>query len=763
MAETRRTEWTHLALENLFEISPDAIFVTDAGGVIRGANPRAAELFGHTRDELYGQPIENLVPARFRSRHPGHRENYNAHPRTRQMGAAMNLFGLRKDGTEFPVDIMLKSLETESGPVVLSFVRDATEQHEAQEALRRKDAQLRSIVEAVRDHAIYLLDPDGNVMTWNSGAERIKGYTSDEILGLHFSRFFTDQDVERGRPAELLRMAALHGRVEQEAWRVRKDGTRFWANVVLTAIRDQAGELSGFAKVTRDFTDRKRAEEAVMLHLSSALLSNMDVRKLLEAISASIREVIPHDCATLGLYDERSGELMVQFLDAADSASGGDVRVPLETSPAGRAFRTREPVVLDRLAGSGYPAETIRHLTGLGMHSGCWVPLVYRDEAVGTMLVASRREAAFSQAETAMLTGVADKVAMAVSNVVAFRQIAEMRDQLRQEKQYLEAEINLENHYEDIVGQSKSLRQILKEIETVAPTDATVLIQGETGTGKELLARAIHRLSLRNDRTFVKLNCAAIPAGLLESELFGHEKGAFTGAIARKLGRLELANEGTLFLDEVGELPLDLQPKLLRAIQEREIERLGGNRVIPVNVRLIAATNRDLSQMVAEKQFRSDLFYRLKVFPIFATPLRERAGDIPVLVRHFVNTHSRRMGKTIETIPEETMQALVRWPWPGNIRELENFLERSVILTRGPVLYAPLAELERREDEQDAATENPTLQEAEREHILRVLRETKGQIGGPDGAAARLGLKRTTLNSKLKKLGIERDDFPSSR
>jgi transcriptional regulator with GAF, ATPase, and Fis domain len=349
---------------------------------------------------------------------------------------------------------------------------------------------------------------------------------------------------------------------------------------------------------------------------------------------------------------------------------------------------------------------------------------------------------------------------MAVNNALAFKQIAELRDRFHQEKQYLEDEINLEHRFDDIVGESTGLRNVLRQIETVAPTDATVLIQGETGTGKELLARALHRLSPRGDRTFIKLNCAAIPAGLLESELFGHEKGAFTGAIARKIGRLELAHEGTLFLDEVGELPLDLQPKLLRALQEREIERLGGTRPIPVNVRLIAATNRDLDKMVAEKQFRSDLFYRLKVFPVFAPPLRERAADIPILVRHFVARHSRRMGKTIETIPAEAMKALARWKWPGNIRELENFLERAVILSRGTVLHVPLAELESDgEEEEDEAAASPTLQAAERDHILRALREAKGMIGGPNGAAARLGLKRTTLNSKIKKLGIERRDY----
>jgi transcriptional regulator with GAF, ATPase, and Fis domain len=397
----------------------------------------------------------------------------------------------------------------------------------------------------------------------------------------------------------------------------------------------------------------------------------------------------------------------------------------------------------------------------MGMQSGCWVPLVHHGKVLGALSVVSRQEGSFGQRELEMLVQIAGQVAMAVDNAMAFRRIAELRDRLDQEKQYLEEEINLEHRFDDIVGESTGLRNVLRQIETVAPTDATVLIEGETGTGKELLARAVHRLSARSERTFIKLNCAAIPAGLLESELFGHEKGAFTGAIARKIGRLELANEGTLFLDEVGDLPLDLQPKLLRALQEREIERLGGTRPIPVNVRLIAATNRDLAKMVAEKQFRSDLFYRLKVFPVFAPPLRERAADIPILVRHFVSRHARRMGKTIETIPPEAMAALVAWKWPGNIRELENFLERAVILSRGPILHVPLAELEAMEEDEESASAaaNPTLHAAERDHIVRALREAKGIIGGPGGAAERLGLKRTTLNSKMKKLGIERSDY----
>jgi formate hydrogenlyase transcriptional activator len=768
-ADAPQTDWAKFArsaLDNLFTVSPNAIFVTDDQGVIRAANPRATQLFGYSNADMMGQPIEMLVPERFRGRHPEHREKFNAHPRTRQMGAAMNLFGLRKDGTEFPVDILLRPMQTPGGTQVLSFVRDNTEQHESQAALRRSDLQLRSILNAVQDYGIYLLDVEGHVMTWNPGAERIKGYSGDEVLGLHFSRFFIDEDTQRGRPAELLRLAAQRGRIEEEGWRVRKDGSRFWADVIITAIRDDAGQLTGFAKVTRDFTDRKRAEETVMLQLSMALMANMDVNRLLGAISASISEVVPHDCATLGLYDRATKRMMVQFLGTGEQVKQrGDIGVELEGSPAEEVFRTREPVIIEHLKGSHFAPDSIAHLIALGMGTACCVPLIHRGDLIGTLAVASRLESAFTEREAHLLVQLTGQVAMAVNNAVVMRQIAETRDKLRQEKLYLEEEINLENRFEDIVGESAGLRQVLKQLETVAPTTATVLIQGETGTGKELLARAIHRLSPRRDRTFIKLNCAAIPAGLLESELFGHEKGAFTGAIARKMGRLELAHEGTLFLDEVGEMPLDLQPKLLRALQEREIERLGGTRAITVNVRLIAATNRDLAQMVAEKQFRSDLYYRLKVFPIFAPPLRERQGDIPVLVQHFVAAHGRLMGKTIETIPDETMKALVRWPWPGNIRELENFLERAVILTRGPVLYVPLAELEMKMEEviEAAQAETPTFHAAEREHILRVLRETDGQIGGGDGAAARLGLKRTTLNSKMKKLRIERSDYMKSR
>jgi len=354
---------------------------------------------------------------------------------------------------------------------------------------------------------------------------------------------------------------------------------------------------------------------------------------------------------------------------------------------------------------------------------------------------------------------VANQVAIAVDNGLAFRQIAELKDKLAEEKLYLEDEIRSQYNFEEIIGESVVWKRALEQVETVAPTDSSVLILGETGTGKELIARAIHNLSGRRDRTFVKLNCAAIPTGLLESELFGHEKGAFTGAISQKVGRVELADHGTLFLDEVGDIPAELQPKLLRVLQEREFERLGSTRTLRVNLRLIAATNRNLAKMVADREFRSDLFYRLNVFPIQLPALRERGKDIAMLVRYFAQKHAESKGKQIERIPAESMQALERWHWPGNVRELENLIERAVILTRGTVLNVPLAELKPGPEPTAAVDDVATLQDAEREHILKTLREARGLISGPQGAAARLGLKRTTLNSKMRKLGITRKDY----
>ena len=747
-------------LEKLVDLAPDSILVVDQDGLITDVNARTEQMFGFARAELVGQAVEVLIPERFRKEHPAHRHSYASKPNVRPMGVGLPLLGRRKDGTEFPVDIMLSPVETATEPLVLAVIRDVTEQRQAQEALQRTEQQLRMIVENVRDHAIFLLDVDGNVRTWNAGAERIKGYTAAEIIGQHFSRFYPSEALERNKPQEELRIAAEQGRYEEEGWRVRKDGSRLWASVVITALHDRSGKLVGFAKVTRDFSDRKRAEDALQVHLSSVLISNLDLSKLLAAASEAIEEVVPHDAAELAIHDSDANVLRAHWLDrnGKPEVESDETVLRLSDSAAGDAFTQAAPLLFSELPDGRLAAETSNKLAAHKIQSAVWIPLTYHERAVGTLMIASKTRGAMTQATVETLVRISSQIAAAVENALAFRAMARTNERLTLEKSYLEDELTSENNFEEIVGESSGLKRVLKQVETVSPTDATVLILGETGTGKELIARAIHRLSKRRDRTFVKLNCAAIPSGLLESELFGHEKGAFTGAISQKVGRLELAHNGTLFLDEVGDIPLELQPKLLRALQEKEFERLGSTRTLNVDVRLVAATNRNLGQMVADGEFRSDLYYRLKVFPVELPPLRDREDDIPLLVRYFVDKHARKLGKSIQTISPEAMAAFLRWQWPGNIRELENFLERAVILSTGPNLHVPLAELAFT-DAQPVPAADTSLASAEREHILQVLRETKGVIAGASGAAARLGLKRTTLNAKLKKLGIQRKDY----
>jgi formate hydrogenlyase transcriptional activator len=398
-----------------------------------------------------------------------------------------------------------------------------------------------------------------------------------------------------------------------------------------------------------------------------------------------------------------------------------------------------------------------RRFLDLGIQFACCFPLITSRGAVGTLNLACKHETPCDNSEKGLMMQISNYIAIALENASAYQEIAALKAKLAEEKLYLEDEIRTELNFEEIIGDSAQLKRALADARTVAPSAANVLILGETGTGKELIARAIHKMSGRKDNSFIKLNCAAIPTGLLESELFGHEKGAFTGAISQKIGRMELANGGTLFLDEVGDIPLELQPKLLRVLQDQEFERLGSTRTIKVNVRLIAATNRDLAALVAAREFRSDLYYRLKVFPIQLPPLRDRRQDIPLLVRYFVQRLSRRMNKVIDSIPAATMDTLTSWDWPGNIRELENFMERSVILSVGPTLAIPASEL--RPLNEPTSRRDTSLETAEREHILRILRETGGVISGLRGAAARLGLKRTTLQSKMQKLGISRMDY----
>ncbi|HET9801770.1 MAG TPA: sigma 54-interacting transcriptional regulator, partial [Candidatus Acidoferrum sp.] len=518
---------------------------------------------------------------------------------------------------------------------------------------------------------------------------------------------------------------------------------------------------------------QERDRLQVLLDINNVLVTSQALPELFSGIVTTLTRVIHHDYTSLALLDPKTNLLKVKSLDFAGPQTPlteKDLSVALENSPAGRCILSGKTGVFRGSELDQFPAELVKKLRAEGLAAVCCVPLVSKGEAFGSLNLASKRFEAFSEKDAELLGQVGTQVAIAVKNALAFKEIDALKDKLAVEKLYLEEEIRNEFNFEEIIGESAALRKALGQVELAAPANTTVLLRGETGTGKELFARAIHNLSPRQDRTFVKVNCAAIPAGLLESELFGHERGAFTGAIAQKIGRFELADKGTIFLDEVGDLPLELQPKLLRVLQEQEFERLGSNRTQTVDVRVVAATNADLSRLVSEKAFRSDLFYRLNVFPIQIPALHERREDIPLLVRYFVQKFSQRFNKSVLFVPAEAMNALTNYSWPGNVRELENLLERAVLLSPGKDLRIPLSELKSNEAMRTgssresvsepatipAAAPVATLEEAERQHILRALRQTKWRVAGPRGAATMLGMKRTTLQARMRKLGIHR-------
>ena len=538
----------------------------------------------------------------------------------------------------------------------------------------------------------------------------------------------------------------FHPEVSLVPWREeRKEFRRMLSNC--DEVLDATINASTLSRLEKDRLQ-------FLLELSGQIVSNLELRDLLRSVSSTVRRAMQCEAVGVHLPDKESSSLRLFALDSRSCESPGEDSW-LEESCSGEqicgVFRTRESIV------GGRQGSSQRNSAARGC--GCAVPLISRDRVLGVLELERRRAQGFAPEDLAFVTQIAGLVAIVVENTLADGEIKALKEQLAREKLYLEDEIRSERGFEEVIGRSAAIRAVLRQIEIVAPTDSTVLICGETGTGKELVARAIHERSARSSNAFVKLNCAAIPTGLLESELFGHERGAFTGAIMQRIGRFELANRGTAFLDEISEIPLELQPKLLRVLQEREFERLGSTRTLKTDARLIAATNRDLEECVKESAFRADLYYRLNVFPIYVPPLRERSEDIPLLVRHFVQHYARRMNRAIDTTPSETMEALVHHQWPGNIRELQNLIERSVILSKGPVLQVPLSVLNSSNGTSPDGARRRTLEEVEREHILATLKETKWLVSGPRGAAARLRMNRSTLQFRMKKLGILRPEM----
>ena len=541
-------------------------------------------------------------------------------------------------------------------------------------------------------------------------------------------------------------------------------------------LKNAAGDVTQIGVVVVEITELKRLQESlrdvsetlrqekkrqhVMMEVGRLLIAKSDVQQAFPQISAYLRRILRQEYAALAIHDEKSGQLLRQAIDfplrkrPAPAAEINPVK-----DPRGKALLDREPQIFTKSEMQDHSAGSADYLLAEGMQSLCCVPLLRPTGPLSVLVLGSTRPDAFKTDDLVLLNQVAAQMAIALENARIAREIELLRSRLDQDKRHLEGGTHPQAHFEEIIGESSVLRHALDQVAIVAASDATVMILGGTGTGKGLIARSIHRNSNRRDRSFITLHCAAIPTGLLESELFGHEKGAFTGAVTQKVGRLELADKGTLFLDEIGEIPLELQPKLLRVLQDHEFERLGGTRTIKVDLRLISATNRDLARSVAEKEFRSDLFYRLNVFPIRMPSLHERREDIPLLVRYFVQKFSHQMSRGIESISSDIMSALVNWHWPGNVRELENFIERSVILSDGTALRAPLADLQA----EISSLAEDSLEGTDRELIIRVLRATAGMISGPTGAARRLGMKRTTLQSKMQRLGITRRDYTNRR
>ena len=667
------------------------------------------------------------------------------------------------------------------------------------ERLQQSERELREIIETIPCMA-WSAAASGAAQFFNRRWLEYAGLTADQVENWGWTVAVHPDDLNA--LVDYWRTVVASGQSGEIEGRLRRfDGVYRWFLFRATPSYDDKGNVAKWYGTNTDIDDRKKAEHALtvqnsrlqlLLKVTSQITANLELRDVLREISACIREVMDGDVVHISVREKGTGEFRIYALDFPEGK--GLITEDLVITPVGaarRALDTLKPTIRSIEQRHEFPPDYYELLVAEGVKSQYVIPLVNRGQAVGVLAISRTTDTPFTSEDIDFVSEASGQIAIAIENSLTYREVSELKERLAQENLYLEQEIRGDIEFGQIVGNSPALKHVLHLVETVAPTDSTVLLLGETGTGKELIARAVHEHSHRKDRIFVKVNCAAIPTGLLESELFGHEKGAFTGAISQKIGRLELADGGTLFLDEVADIPSEIQPKLLRALQEREFERLGSTRTVKVNVRLIAATNRDLEKMVASREFRSDLYYRLNVFPIRVPPLRERKEDIPLLVGYFVQKFAKQMQKNIKRIPPAVMKTFTAWDWPGNIRELENFVERSVILTRGTGLEAPQLEswnlitqgheretADSRHEEiaeivrstLQALNKKPILADArqhkgaerakkQRDEIMRALTLSKGRVGGSGGAAARLGINRTTLLARMRKLGIDPKEY----
>jgi formate hydrogenlyase transcriptional activator len=756
----------------------EAIFGCDPVGTCMFCNDAAAHVLGYESGELLGK---NMHATEHHTRADGTPYPLEECPiyQSFQDGQGIHrddeIFW-RKDGTSFPVEYWSHLLVQEGKTLCVVTFMDITERKQVEEALRKSEERWRAVFENSAI-GVALTGLNGRFIAVNRVYEEMVGYTEEELRKITFLDITHNDDAEHNRDLITDLFEGKRKQFQIEKQYRRKDGSLIWVSNNVSLVPGTESMSQFVMALSEDITERRRAEEALrrseqwnrtLLEINNAIITNLTRDTLFQSVSETLRQVIDFDRSALAFYEPTTDCLRyVAFTGSPRLFRIGD-EVKRANSILGWAFDHQQPIVRGNLEDEQqYPNE--RKLIDEGMRSHCVAPLIVRGKSIGTLSIASETEFQYSRTDAQLLQEVANQVALAIENMKAYEEIAELKARLEKENVYLQEEIRNEHNFEEIVGNSPALVEVLRQVGTVALTDSTVLILGETGCGKELIARAIHSRSKRKSRPLVKVNCGAIPTGLVESELFGHMRGAFTGALERRIGRFELADGGTLFLDEVSELPLDTQVKLLRVLQEHEFEPLGSSRTVKVNVRIIAASNRDLERAVQEGRFRADLFYRLDVLPVTIPPLRQRHSDIPLLTSFFVERFSRQFAKPITGVEKETMELLSRYSWPGNIRELQNVIERAVVLCPGTVLRLGgdlLPATNQGTGEEDKVRSagyggvqgesTTSLEHVERKHILEVLRQTRGVIEGPRGAAKILDLHPNTLRSRMKKLGIDR-------